>query len=234
MGFRSYTHKSSSANRLFPWLYGLLNSTRTQAYVPALMCIMTEAYFLHGDDANAEATAISLRSSYTGTPHAARVLPFLQLVAMNQRDSVKMNNAIAAMAAEGFHDNELGIARAMKRAYHRVIPKSMLPKTSTYGEQWKNAESSAKNELQAFNLRNKPNPFDAHTVIEYTLPKEMPVTLTIYSALGQIIAVPERGMRGEGRHEVRFTMPAGHPRGIYYYVLTTPRSNAVGRMLYSK
>jgi M6 family metalloprotease-like protein len=231
---KSSAHRSASASRIFPWLQGKLHSQMAPAMNSSLMRVLTTAYFLEGDETNAEFTAQSLRNQYPRTRNAAAVLPYLQLIAMNQRDSVKMNNAIADMVSEGFSSHEIMIARTMQRAYHRVIPKSKLPKHSSYGNTWTNTQTSDTPSADSFKLRNYPNPFNPSTLIEYTLPEEMDITLTIYSALGEKIAVVESGLRGAGFHRVKFEAPSHIPSGIYIYALQTPMGTERGRMILTK
>jgi len=79
-----------------------------------------------------------------------------------------------------------------------------------------------------------PNPFQISTIIEYSLPAEMPVTLTVYSSLGEVVQVLESGLRGTGTHSVEFTAPASLPSGLYLYELRTPQGTHQGRMMLAK
>jgi hypothetical protein len=69
----------------------------------------------------------------------------------------------------------------------------------------------------AFTLeQNYPNPFNPSTVIRYQLPFLSQVRLTVYSTLGQRIAILQDGKQDAGSHEVRFD-GANLPSGVYFY-----------------
>jgi hypothetical protein len=63
--------------------------------------------------------------------------------------------------------------------------------------------------------RNHPNPFNASTTIEFTLPEESDMRLSIYNILGQKIAVLFDGQKPAGEHSVAWN--AGDvPSGVYF------------------
>lgn len=66
--------------------------------------------------------------------------------------------------------------------------------------------------------QNYPNPFNATTTFRFTLPRSGYVTLRVYNALGQEVAVPWEGDRLVGVNEVRWH--AAHlASGVYLYRL---------------
>lgn len=64
--------------------------------------------------------------------------------------------------------------------------------------------------------QNYPNPFNPSTTIRFDLPVHSPVVLTVYSMLGQRIAVLVNEELPAGRHEVRFDA-SSLPSGVYVY-----------------
>lgn len=69
----------------------------------------------------------------------------------------------------------------------------------------------------AFTLdQNSPNPFNPSTMITYAIPVRAHVTLTVFNALGQQVAVITSGVQDAGYHVVRFEAH-GLPSGVYFY-----------------
>ncbi len=64
--------------------------------------------------------------------------------------------------------------------------------------------------------QNYPNPFNPSTTIRFDLPVESSVSITVFSMIGQRIAVLVDERMPAGRHEVRFDA-ASLPSGVYFY-----------------
>ncbi|MDP3710396.1 MAG: M64 family metallopeptidase [bacterium] len=79
--------------------------------------------------------------------------------------------------------------------------------------------------------QNFPNPFNPETIIQYSLPEDTKVRLTVYNILGQEIIdlVDERQLAG--MHNIRWDGRDRNDRklasGIYYYQLTTGKFSVV-------
>ncbi len=67
---------------------------------------------------------------------------------------------------------------------------------------------------QAVLLRNYPNPFNVLTVIEYSLPSEGSLSISVYNLLGQRVAILCEGPAGAGKYRIRWDASA-LPSGIY-------------------
>jgi hypothetical protein len=66
--------------------------------------------------------------------------------------------------------------------------------------------------------QNFPNPFNPSTTIRYGLPHRSTLQIMLYNALGQEVAVLDRGEKESGYHEFRFDATA-LPSGVYFYRL---------------
>jgi hypothetical protein len=83
--------------------------------------------------------------------------------------------------------------------------------------------------------QNYPNPFNPETNIEYALPKESDVSLTVYNLLGQTVRtlISEKVAAGahtahwDGRNENGENVPSG----IYFYKLYTPEFSQTNKMV---
>lgn len=83
--------------------------------------------------------------------------------------------------------------------------------------------------------QNYPNPFNPSTVINYQLPMNSAVKLSIYSITGQLVRTLVEAQQAAGSHEIawdgrtRFGVLA--PAGIYYYHLSMNEFKAVKKMV---
>lgn len=87
---------------------------------------------------------------------------------------------------------------------------------------------------QAYTLfDNYPNPFNPSTTIRYALPEVSPVKITIYNALGQKVEMLVNQRQASGMHSVKFD--AEHlGSGVYFYQLSTPKTQMIKKMLLIK
>ncbi len=84
--------------------------------------------------------------------------------------------------------------------------------------------------------QNYPNPFNPETVIEYELPRNTYVTVTVFNALGQVIRVLYDGEQEAGIHRLRWDARDDYGRrvatGLYFYRLATPEFSKVRKMIF--
>lgn len=82
-------------------------------------------------------------------------------------------------------------------------------------------------------FQNTPNPFNPSTTIEYTLPEDSFVTLSIYNVTGQRVTVLKNEHEPAGIHSV--TWDAGAlPSGMYFYTFKTGNHSVTKKMLMMK
>jgi len=78
-----------------------------------------------------------------------------------------------------------------------------------------------------------PNPFNTETVISYSLPYAADISLKVYNATGQEVAVLAQGMTAPGKHYANFS--AEHlAAGIYIAVLKADNISQARKMVYLK
>lgn len=80
---------------------------------------------------------------------------------------------------------------------------------------------------------NKPNPFNPITTIEYTIPADEHVKISVFDALGRSVGVIVDEFVVAGTHNVVFDAQ-GLPSGIYFYRMETPRYSTMKKMVVSK
>jgi len=70
--------------------------------------------------------------------------------------------------------------------------------------------------LEYFLSQNFPNPFNPSTLIQYVLPYESNVIITVYNTLGQIVKTFNEGEKASGSYSLNFN-GEGLSSGIYFY-----------------
>ncbi|MEJ2494618.1 MAG: T9SS type A sorting domain-containing protein, partial [Ignavibacteriaceae bacterium] len=81
--------------------------------------------------------------------------------------------------------------------------------------------------------QNYPNPFNPTTTIDYTLPEQSMVTITIYDAIGDEIDQIFSGEKAAGSYSVQWNA-ANYASGIYFYKLAANNFVQVKKMLLLK
>ncbi len=100
----------------------------------------------------------------------------------------------------------------------------------------KSARGSAEPPVRFALAQNAPNPFNARTVIAYTLPpgKVRQTTLLVYNLRGEVVKTLVEGPLDEGRHRIEWdgTDAAGKPvpSGVYFYQLHAGEFSAVRKL----
>lgn len=84
-----------------------------------------------------------------------------------------------------------------------------------------------------FVAQNYPNPFNPSTTIEYGIPKEGHVTLTVFNLVGEEVATLVNGQQVAGVHRVQFDA-SSLPSGIYFYRVNAGEIAQANRMLLLK
>ena len=77
--------------------------------------------------------------------------------------------------------------------------------------------------------QNFPNPFNPTTLINYSIPKNGDVNLSVFSVLGQRVATLVNERKSAGNYTVRFDA-SGLSSGIYFYVLETDQVRLTQKM----
>lgn len=80
---------------------------------------------------------------------------------------------------------------------------------------------------------NYPNPFNASTVIRYSLPSASDVTFEIYDFLGRKVETLVQGEQSAGYHQVVWDA-SDHSSGLYFYRIRAEGNDASGKMLLLK
>jgi len=80
---------------------------------------------------------------------------------------------------------------------------------------------------------NYPNPFNAQTIIKYSIAEKLQVRLEIFDLLGRQIENIDDGEKAPGRYQITWDASA-MPSGIYFYRLNAGNENKTGRMVLLK
>jgi hypothetical protein len=81
--------------------------------------------------------------------------------------------------------------------------------------------------------QNYPDPFNPSTVITYSVSEHVFVSLKVYNAIGQEVAVLVNEMKSPGNYQVKFD--AGNlPDGVYFYTLKNDYTSLTKKMILLK
>jgi hypothetical protein len=81
--------------------------------------------------------------------------------------------------------------------------------------------------------QNYPNPFNPSTEIQFALPMDANVNLTVINLLGQEVATVASGFHTAGIHTVSF-QATNLPSGLYFYRLDAADFTAIRKMMLMK
>jgi len=82
-------------------------------------------------------------------------------------------------------------------------------------------------------MQNYPNPFNPTTTINYNLPKQAMVEISIFNALGEKVATVVNEIKEAGKHTVEFNA-TGYSSGIYFYQIKANDFVSVKKMILMK
>lgn len=91
-------------------------------------------------------------------------------------------------------------------------------------------ESETSNPALTILNQNYPNPFNSTTSIQFSLPANQNINLSIFNIRGHIINTIYQGYMAAGQHTIEYS--AGPlPAGMYFYKIETENSTEVKKMI---
>lgn len=81
--------------------------------------------------------------------------------------------------------------------------------------------------------QNFPNPFNPSTVISYSITKESPVSVSVYTLSGEMIFELNEGVKKPGQYSIPVTLE-GFPSGMYIYQIIAGEFSAQRKMILLK
>jgi photosystem II stability/assembly factor-like uncharacterized protein len=82
-------------------------------------------------------------------------------------------------------------------------------------------------------MQNYPNPFNPTTIIQYSIPKDEFVKLTVYDITGKVVKELVSGHKVAGKYSVEFNA-SSYSSGIYYYRLEAGEYKNIKKMVLIK
>jgi hypothetical protein len=111
----------------------------------------------------------------------------------------------------------------------RIVPTEELPPPSPEGSDVKQGTMPTSYAL----AQNYPNPFNPTTTINYALPEQAFVRLTVYNVLGQEIATLVNETQDAGSRSVEFNAN-NLPSGLYFYKISAGNFSDMKKMILLK
>jgi hypothetical protein len=131
------------------------------------------------------------------------------------------------MTIDTTFDSQNGSLHFGIRGYGNIIPAFRRGGISL--PYWWPSSTYDNNMQDGFSLGAHPNPFNAQTLIQYNLPGESDVSLTIFDILGRQVETLIDGYQTAGPHQVIWNAD-NSPSGIYFYRLKADNTVETKRM----
>ena len=87
--------------------------------------------------------------------------------------------------------------------------------------------------IEGYSLGNYPNPFNPTTNIQFTIPKDEHVKLTIYDITGRVVKELVNGYKTAGKYSIEFNAN-NYASGTYYYKLEAGEYKNIQKMMLIK
>jgi tetratricopeptide (TPR) repeat protein len=87
--------------------------------------------------------------------------------------------------------------------------------------------------LEGYTLSNYPNPFNPTTTIQYSIPKDEFVKLTVYDITGRVVKELVSGHKTAGKYSVEFNA-SNYASGTYYYKIEAGEYKNIQKMMLVK
>jgi flagellar hook assembly protein FlgD len=82
-------------------------------------------------------------------------------------------------------------------------------------------------------MQNYPNPFNPETVINFAVPAESMVKISVYNSLGEIVSTLVNQQMTAGNHQVKFDA-SKLSSGLYFYKMVAGEVTITRKMVLSK
>jgi tetratricopeptide (TPR) repeat protein len=87
--------------------------------------------------------------------------------------------------------------------------------------------------IPGYSLNNYPNPFNPTTTVQFSIPKDEFVTLTVYDVTGRVVKELVNGYKTTGTHNVEFNA-SSYSSGTYYYKIEAGDYKNIQKMMLIK
>ena len=222
-------------NDLINYCKGITDSSSNESLKTISYLIMGEESIYEGKIKNAIEYYNSLNKLNTSESKLLSTWHLFNIYHSIYKDSVLEAKSVEYMKSN-FPDNHLTkLAANLFKPGSKIINSKKSSAKMSISATMKKESIPLKHNLS----QNYPNPFNPSTTIQYTLNAPSYVSLKVYNALGQEVAVLADGIQNEGYHSVIFT--GDHlSSGVYLYRLSVKSNsgavmfNSVKKMLYLK
>jgi len=204
--------------------YGVDKNKESYGLYEASLPVLAASYFAQGDNDNGLATYDKIVKEFPGTENAKYSLYNKLLYYINNEGDISKANTVYAQLKSSYPNDPVLVDALILLVNN---PTEMLKQVTLAQQNSSNKKLNKDGNIQKSDVdnivvkefaleQNYPNPFNPSTIIQYQIPINGNVKITVYDVLGRKVEDLVNEYQGMGIYRVTFNVD-NLSSGVYYY-----------------